>query len=385
MYFLGIARRISGDCRVRFVFPRGTDAQFVGFCEAAGISYELLDRHADLGPAPGPARKLKRHCRKLRSEFEMVRFLLLRAGPRTVFHVELAPWQSLSAIAVLALFHPVFSTMHNRLPEVGGLRSALWRLKFGILSLFRGFRLFPSNRDARESLSSIAPRRIVERSLVTYTNVDPDEVGRALECPCDVVAERARFGIAAEAFVVLTVGQFIDRKGRWETVEAARVLGSESNPPVFVWVTNTDVPAADLEHVESAGKGGRFRLVRSSDIGPSHLDLMRFLRIADAFALPSHVEGLPISLLEAMAMGIPSISTGVNAIPEAVTDSETGLLVPPRDVGALAEAVRRLQGDARLRERIAAGGRRKVLAEFVETEVSAIALAAYRDSLGGAA
>ena len=65
----------------------------------------------------------------------------------------------------------------------------------------------------------------------------------------------------------------------------------------------------------------------SDQIGTEHVDLFKLLRLADVFALPSYVEGLPISIIEAMALGIPTISTNINAIPEAIKHLETGILI----------------------------------------------------------
>jgi glycosyltransferase involved in cell wall biosynthesis len=71
----------------------------------------------------------------------------------------------------------------------------------------------------------------------------------------------------------------------------------------------------------------------------------------DVFALPSHAEGQPIAILEAMAAGLPILSTSVGSIPEVVRDAN-GVLIPPRSVDALVAALERLAGDAALRERL---------------------------------
>ena len=77
------------------------------------------------------------------------------------------------------------------------------------------------------------------------------------------------------------------------------------------------------------------------------------MRLADVFALVSFQEGLPISLLEAMALKIPCISTNVNAIPEAVKHLETGLLIEAGDAEKLAEYFLKLKADKELREKLA--------------------------------
>ncbi|WP_336973138.1 glycosyltransferase family 4 protein [Sphingobium aromaticiconvertens] len=76
----------------------------------------------------------------------------------------------------------------------------------------------------------------------------------------------------------------------------------------------------------------------------------------DVYVLPSRQENQPMSILEAMACGLPVVSTLIGAIPEQVIDGETGFLVPPGEAGALADALQRLLGDAELRKRLGRQG-----------------------------
>jgi glycosyltransferase involved in cell wall biosynthesis len=84
----------------------------------------------------------------------------------------------------------------------------------------------------------------------------------------------------------------------------------------------------------------------------------------DVVALPSTTEGLPMILLEAMAHAKPVVATPVGGTPELVVDGETGILVPPGDVGALAEALRRLLDDPALAQRMGKAARRRVEERF---------------------
>ena len=86
---------------------------------------------------------------------------------------------------------------------------------------------------------------------------------------------------------------------------------------------------------------------------------------AEVAAVPSLYEGFSLPAIEAMACGVPLVATTGGALPEVVgTDGETGLLVPPGDVGALATALLRALGDADLRARIGAAGRERALERF---------------------
>ncbi|MCU6498879.1 glycosyltransferase family 4 protein [Rugamonas sp. A1-17] len=93
-----------------------------------------------------------------------------------------------------------------------------------------------------------------------------------------------------------------------------------------------------------------------------------YFQSASIYALPSYSEGLPMSVLEAMARGLPVISTPVGGIPEAISHGVEGYLVAPGDVPALASHLAQLLAEPALRQRMGEAGRRKVQAVF-STEV----------------
>jgi colanic acid/amylovoran biosynthesis glycosyltransferase len=88
------------------------------------------------------------------------------------------------------------------------------------------------------------------------------------------------------------------------------------------------------------------------------------LRESDCFALASFAEGVPVVLMEAMALELPCVATRVTGVPELIEDGVEGVLVPPADAQALADAIERLIVDPDLRRQIATNGRRKVLDQF---------------------
>src|SRR5208282_5506647 len=89
-----------------------------------------------------------------------------------------------------------------------------------------------------------------------------------------------------------------------------------------------------------------------------------FYASADAFCLSSFAEGLPVVLMEAMAMEIPCVTTHIAGIPELIRDGEDGLLVTPSDTDALAKALARLMDDAELRQQLGKSGRARVVEHF---------------------
>jgi glycosyltransferase involved in cell wall biosynthesis len=104
--------------------------------------------------------------------------------------------------------------------------------------------------------------------------------------------------------------------------------------------------------------------------GRARPEIIRRFRAADVAVLASQPtrqgkrEGIPVVLMEAMASGLPAVSTRLSGIPELVDDGQTGLLVPPADAAALADALERLARDPELRRRMGAAGRAKVVREF---------------------
>ena len=156
------------------------------------------------------------------------------------------------------------------------------------------------------------------------------------------------------------------------------MIASVSPDISFVWVSPVVPDTNEQVRIDAYGLGERFRLIRSSDVGSSRVDILRFFRIADIFVLPSLVEGLPGALLEAMAMGLPVVSTNVNAIPEALKNGETGILIEPSDPHALAEAIKNLASDADLRRSLGSSAEAFVLENFEQRVTSDVVLNEYK-------
>jgi glycosyltransferase involved in cell wall biosynthesis len=114
-----------------------------------------------------------------------------------------------------------------------------------------------------------------------------------------------------------------------------------------------------------------------------HEDVPGFLNELDVFVMPSTWEGFGVAAAEASAAGLPVVATNVYGIPDVVRDSETGILVPPKDPGALAKAVGRLVGDPRLRARLGAAGREYVAKHYDWTENAQQMASIYERLLSG--
>lgn len=378
IYFFGLIRRIRELADVHIVLPENSDPQLLKFIDALDVTTHFFPVENYKKTSSSILDKPRLHLQKFAAERALLKELFRHDLTNSIIHVELAPWQSLYSLRRLCKAANVFITMHNSFPPVPAWRKALWKLKFSIITSYSTFHIFPSNNDAKRALKPYVSRAFYDRTRVTYTNVDPDEVSQALAAEIDKAALISKYGIKKNKRLLFCVGQFIDRKGRWTFLEAAKNICQNRDDIAFVWIANSKPSDVDMEKARSYGLGDSFRLILSEEVGNDHLDLFKLMRIADVFVLASTQEGLPISLLEAMALGIPSVSTNVNAIPEAVKHLETAWLIEPGDSAALQNAVETLIDDEDLRAKLSKFGRDFVLKEFNEEVVAEIALNEYR-------
>jgi sugar transferase (PEP-CTERM/EpsH1 system associated) len=112
-------------------------------------------------------------------------------------------------------------------------------------------------------------------------------------------------------------------------------------------------------------------------------DVARLLGAMDVFALPSLSEGTSLTLLEAMASGLPVVATAVGGTPEVVADGQTGFLVPPRDPAALAEALKQTLADQDAARRMGSAGRQTVLERYSLAAMVDAYTGLYEELVGG--
>jgi glycosyltransferase involved in cell wall biosynthesis len=161
--------------------------------------------------------------------------------------------------------------------------------------------------------------------------------------------------------VVVAISRIVRHKGYPELLAAMQDVDAE------LWVVGERLPSDHGEdmapYFAASGLGPRLRR-----LGLRH-DVPAILAAADIFTLPSHFEGLPMSIIEAMLVGLPVVSTDISGPREQIIDGETGFLVPPATVAPLAAALKRLAEDADLRARLGDAGRARALLHFDEAVV----------------
>lgn len=155
---------------------------------------------------------------------------------------------------------------------------------------------------------------------------------------------------------VLAVGRLSAEKGFDVLIEALASLKEAGAPQQLILVGDGPLRSS-LE--EKASEAGIADLVEFAGELKAE-DVRKRLRDADLFCLPSFSEGLPISIMEAMAVGVPVVTTWVAGIPELAEAGVTALTVPPARADALAGALKQLAEDESLRRRLAAAARGRV-------------------------
>ncbi len=381
IYFFQLMKEVRKEHEVIAVMPEGSNPQLLKVLDELKVGYEMVSSHFDTGPAFSLSRKIQRHLSKLRSEFDFYCFLIKRISTQTVFHVDFGPWQCFLFLWFLSGKAPVFVTVHNPVTGHQWWRDWLWKIKFRVLGKRKNLRFFASNEDAKNFLAKYLPKKAFSRVEVTYSGVDLEEISSITEANFEHFYEL--FGIPRDRFLVFCVGQFIDRKGRWEFLEAAEKLLSgnpvEDKGLFFVWLSNSELSEEDRRRIEQFKVGENFKLISAKSIGDRR-NYLGLLTLADLFVLPSRVEGLPMAILEAMALGKAVVSTKINAIPEAIKHAETGLLVEPKNSDQLAEAIKTLKDNESLRRKLGANAKRFVSGRFDSKQIARIALRAYEEA-----
>jgi glycosyltransferase involved in cell wall biosynthesis len=259
--------------------------------------------------------------------------------------------------------------VHAHLPAMGAVARAfsgrpVVYTEHNVASSYRGpvrwaNRLTYRGNDAVTTVSAA-----VAASIAGYPGPDPRVVPNGVSCdPPAGARERARreLAIEDEAPLVVHVGNIRPHKGHANLVAAVPHLLA-THPDVTVVSIGGEKHAGDLARVralaDDAEVSGGLRFLGRR---PDALD---FIAAADVFVDPADFEGLPVAVLEAMALARPVVATAVGGVPGLVHDGDTGLLVPPGDPAALAAAIARVLDDPDLGSSLGAAGAKLVEAEY---------------------
>lgn len=338
----------------------------------AGVVCHLYDRAlhwrepiVDLGY---PVMSL--HLRSLRDVPRgVVRLLkLLRHYPADLIHTHLYGANLVGRIAGAIGRVPVVSSLHNPDYEPAILKDnpAMSPSKLRILCWLDRL----SCRLARPGFVAVSHyvKTSAERFLripghrvqVIYNPIDLAFFARHPETAARAIALRAELGLASDDPVIVCVARLDPQKGLRYLVEAMPTLVERFPHVTALFVGNgpESIRASLVAQAEALHVGSHVRFLGAT------ADVRPYLEMCDVFVLPSLYEGMGIVLVEAMAMERACVATRASAVPEVVADERSGLLVAPANATELAGAIARLLGDAVLRARMGAEGRRIALERF---------------------
>lgn len=235
--------------------------------------------------------------------------------------------------------------VHSHLPSAGVLARASIR---STAHVYTEHNIVTSYRQPTRTLNRltygrneavIAVSDAVAKSIADYPGPEPIVVPNGVSIEADdeeVAAVRAELGIEADVPLVVHVGNIRPHKGHSTLIEATGLVAEEL-PDAVVISIGGEKHEGDLERLESASKAagvnGHLRFLGRRD------DARTFIAAADLVVNPSDVEGLPVFLLEALALGRRVVATDVGGVSSVVEHEQTGLLVPPRQPESLANAM----------------------------------------------
>jgi glycosyltransferase involved in cell wall biosynthesis len=204
-------------------------------------------------------------------------------------------------------------------------------------------------------------------------------IHNAVHLPARTVLDRTEAG-EGDPIQIIYLGRIHWAKGLVELVEAvARVRREGIDLRLTMHGPGHPGPTGRVrDAIESADLGRAVQLAPPIDGQAKE----RAYLDADIYALPSRGEGMPLGLLEAMSFGLACVATPVGGVVEIIEDGRSGLLVPPRDVDALADALKRLATDAPLRRRLGQAAREAIEQHFNWRHRAGEYIATYRELLG---
>ncbi len=253
-----------------------------------------------------------------------------------VVHTHLFTADSFGRVAArLAGVRAVFSTAHNTVVCEGAVRRAVhWALSWVSTRVIACSEEVGRVMREQDHLRS-------SRLVVIPNGINIDRLAGARG---DGV--RAEFAVPDDSLLIGVIGRLHPAKGHSDLFAAIAQLRDGGLRPTCL-VIGSGNSRSELEE-----ESKRLGLADYVVFTGQRSDVPRLLAGLDILAMPSRWEGLPIALLEAMAMSRPIVATRVSGIPEVLQDEDNGLLVPPADPAALARALRRVLTDPELRERL---------------------------------
>jgi glycosyltransferase involved in cell wall biosynthesis len=204
----------------------------------------------------------------------------------------------------------------------------------------------------RSQLCALMPASDWDKFTVIRLGVDP-----LVLTPSSRPASYARRG---ETLRLMCTGRMVPAKGHQVLLEAVKLL-RDRNIPLQVTLVGG---GPELERLQQYVLDHDLADTVNFTKALSHPETLAQLRHADLFALASFAEGIPVALMEAMSLGLPCVSTYIAGIPELIRNGIDGMLVPPANPVALANALEIVIGDPVLRRSLGASARQRIINQY---------------------
>ena len=188
-----------------------------------------------------------------------------------------------------------------------------------------------------------------------------------------------KLGIADDEAVILAVGRLSQEKGHADLIRAAAILSGTPGVPRFRVVILGDGPERE-PLLRLATKLGVTQRIKMAGF---QRETAPYYAMATVVAVPSHSEGSPNVVLEAMAAGLPVVANQVGGVPEILDEGATGLMVMPRSPEAMAKAIQRIFLDDELRERLGSAARARVQLSYTPAAYRHALVEFYQETLEG--
>lgn len=372
---IGVTARTLLSPQINYLRSRGLDVHIV--CSPDAVSAQLSQQGYTIHPI-----QIDRQIVPLSNLVSFIKLVQLMGREQyDLVHVHTSVAGVLGRIAAKFAGVPRIVYTSHGYPFHDQLSPGKYRFYFGVEKLCAGFTdlvLTQSYEDWQNSLRL----GLCSAHKVRHLNNGIDSQrfsGERLDRDRQQ-ALRQSLGIPAEALIIGTIGRLTREKGFAYLIEAFAQLAPNFPTAQLLIVggeLSTDPDPFEAELLQrSLALGIRDRITFTG----FRDDIPELLGLMDVFTLPTYFgEGLPRSILEAMAMGLPIVTTDIRGCREAVKSGLNGFIVPPRHSEQLAHALAMLLANPALRERFGRANRDRVEAEYDESLVFRRLEAAYRD------
>lgn len=242
----------------------------------------------------------------------------------------------------------IINTRHGRAKK--SMVSYVWNMNDAIIAI---------SEDAKREM--LKWNRIdTKKTRVIYNGIDIDKYSNNQ----DGNEDKKALNIEPSTFVFGTVARLSPEKDQFTLIDAFSKVVNKIDDAKLIFIGDGILKEELVKYASKLGISDKVMFLGFRD------DVYKVLPIFDIFGLSSLTEGISLTLLEAMAAGLPIVATNVGGNPEVIVNGTTGILVPPKRPVEMAEAIYNLLSDKKLAREMGEAGKRRVFEKFTLTRMS---------------